>query len=116
MTIASDLLLSVDSPLRFYVGYLEGVAVAASELTIGGGVAGLYNISTRAGYRRRGIGSAMTRWPLIEAVRNGYDTAILQASADGVGIYRKIGFNGLRRDPRIQTTPRERRSLTGAWM
>ena len=104
--IASGVLLSVDSPLRFYVGYLEGVAVAASELTLGGGVAGLYSISTLEGYRRRGIGSALTRWPLIEAARDGISTAILQASADGVEHLSQDRFQALRRDKRIQASLR----------
>ena len=90
--IGTAALLDADSPLRAYVGYLEGIPVATSELTVAGGVVGLYNVSTLEAYRRRGFGSAMTLWPLVEAAREGHGTAILQASAAGVGVYRRLGF------------------------
>jgi ribosomal protein S18 acetylase RimI-like enzyme len=86
-------LLSRESPQWLYVGYLDGKAIATSEATIGGGVAGLYNISTLEPYRRRGIGSALTRRPLEDARAAGYTTAILQAAPDGVSIYRRVGFS-----------------------
>jgi ribosomal protein S18 acetylase RimI-like enzyme len=88
----ATLLLSKESPLRFYVGYLEGVPVATSEATIAGGVVGLYNLSTQAACRRRGIGTAMTLRPLLDARANGLTTAILQAAPEGVGLYRRLGF------------------------
>lgn len=84
--------LSPGAPLWFYVGYLEGVPVAAAELTIGGGVAGLYGISTLAGFRRRGFGTALTLRPLLDARAMGLGTAVLQASADGAPVYRRLGF------------------------
>jgi ribosomal protein S18 acetylase RimI-like enzyme len=90
--LAAGVLLDPASPLRFYVGYLEGQPVAASELTLAGGVAGLYNISTLASVRGRGIGSAMTAAPLRDARAEGLPTAILQAAPGGVSIYRRLGF------------------------
>ena len=90
--LAAPALLAVESPLRCYVGYLNGAAVATSELAIGGGVVGIYNVATLEDYRRRGIGTALTVQPLIEARAEGYDRAILQAAAGGVGVYRRVGF------------------------
>jgi ribosomal protein S18 acetylase RimI-like enzyme len=90
--MATPILLSSDSVLRFYVGYLDGSPVAASELAIGGGVVGLYNISTREAFRRRGFGTAMTLRPLLDAKALGYTTAVLQASPDGIGVYTRVGF------------------------
>jgi ribosomal protein S18 acetylase RimI-like enzyme len=89
---AADVLLAPASPLRFYVGYLDGEPVAASELTVAGSVAGLYNISTLAAVRGRGFGTAITAAPLRDAVAEGISTAILQAAPAGVSIYRRIGF------------------------
>lgn len=89
---AAPLLLGPDSPLSFYVGYLDGAAVAASELAAGGGVAGLYNVSSLESHRRRGFGTAMTLAPLLDARARGLGVAVLQASADGAGVYARLGF------------------------
>jgi ribosomal protein S18 acetylase RimI-like enzyme len=90
--LAAAALLAHDSPQWFYVGYLDGRPVATAELTVGGGVAGLYNISTRETYRRRGIGMALTLQPLLDARDSGLCTGVLQAAAAGVGVYTRIGF------------------------
>jgi GNAT superfamily N-acetyltransferase len=84
--------LRPDCPQWFYIGLLDGLPVATAELTVGGGVVGLYNISTLAPYRGRGIGSAMTRAPLADARAAGWRTAILQAAEAGVGVYHRLGF------------------------
>jgi GNAT superfamily N-acetyltransferase len=89
---AAPVLLGPDAPLWLYVGYLGDRPVASAELTVGGGVVGLYGIATRAAYRRRGIGGALTVWPLRDARAAGFRVAVLQASADGVGVYARVGF------------------------
>jgi ribosomal protein S18 acetylase RimI-like enzyme len=89
---AAPVLLAPGSPLRFYVGYSGGEAVAAAELTVAGGVAGLYGIATLEAHRGRGYGSAMTRAPLHDARAEGISIAVLQASVAGAGIYERIGF------------------------
>ncbi|MEZ4729853.1 MAG: hypothetical protein R3E79_22200 [Caldilineaceae bacterium] len=91
-TRTAPALLAADAPQWFYVGYLNGQAVAAAELTVGGGVVGLYSICTLAGYRRRGFGTALTLRPLPDAQAAGYRIGVLQAGAQGVGIYERIGF------------------------
>jgi ribosomal protein S18 acetylase RimI-like enzyme len=85
-------LLAADAPQWFYVGYLGGQPVATAELTVGGGVVGLYNISTLEAYRRRGIGTALTLRPLLDARDSGFRTGVLQAAAAGVGVYARLGF------------------------
>lgn len=89
---ATPALLRDDCPIWLYVGYLDGEMVATSQLAVGGGVVGLYNISTDEAHRRKGIGSAMTVKPLVDAKAAGFATAILQASDDGKGVYERIGF------------------------
>lgn len=90
--LAAPLLLKPDCPLWFYVGYLDSIPVASSELTVGGGVVGLYNICTLESYRRRGFGMALTLQPLLDARSQGHNTAILQASDAGSRIYARVGF------------------------
>ena len=89
---AAPFLLRGDSPQWFYLGLMEGAPVATTELTVGGGVVGLYNISTRPEFRGRGIGSAMTQAPLLAARQAGHKVGILQASGAGVGVYKRMGF------------------------
>jgi ribosomal protein S18 acetylase RimI-like enzyme len=90
--LAAPLLLTEEAPLWFYVGYLDNLPVATAEVTVAGGVAGLYNISTLPPYRRRGFGTAMTVRPLVEAREARSETAVLQASSEGVGLYSRVGF------------------------
>ncbi len=90
--LAASALRSEDCPLRLYVGYLGAEPVAGSEATLAGGVAGLYNVATRREFRRRGFGAALTSWPLRDAREQGYRTAVLQAAAEGVRLYERIGF------------------------
>ena len=89
-------------PLRMYVGYADGEAVATCELTVAGGVAGLYGISTLAAHRHRGYGSAMTAHALLEA-RRGRD---LEGGAPGLGRrprrLRENRIREVRRDHGIQ--------------
>ncbi|AKQ68841.1 acetyltransferase, GNAT family [Myxococcus hansupus] len=84
--------LAPDSPIRFFVGYLDGEPVSASECHMAQGVAGLYSVATLRHARRRGIGSALTLAPLLDAREAGYRTATLQASAQGQGVYSRLGF------------------------
>lgn len=90
--LATGALFAHHAPQWLYLGLLDVIPVATAELTLGGGVAGLYNISTVKAYRGRGIGTAVTYAPLLEARDLGLTTAILQAAPDGVGVYHRLGF------------------------
>jgi len=89
---ASPAVLGADSPLWLYVGYVGEEPVASAELTVGGGIVGLYNVCTRTAHRGKGIGTAMTMRPLLDARAAGFETAVLQASEEGFPIYSRLGF------------------------
>ncbi|MEM9545193.1 MAG: GNAT family N-acetyltransferase [Bacteroidota bacterium] len=55
-------------------------------------IIGLYGFATKKEFRRAGIGNAMFTYALNLIKEKGYTHAILQASEDGIGIYRKYGF------------------------
>jgi GNAT superfamily N-acetyltransferase len=90
--LAETALLAPDSPQWLYLGVLDTIPVATAELTIGGGLVGVYNVSTVPAFRGRGIGTAMTHTPLAAAKDAGHRTAILQAATQGVRTYQRLGF------------------------
>ena len=77
---------------RYYVGYLNGKAVATSCVILKLGAAGLYAIATVPEARGKGIGTEMTLAPLRDARDLGYRVGILHSSKMGFPVYQRIGF------------------------
>ncbi len=90
--LAAPAILRPDSPMWFYVGYVEGTPAATGEATVHNGVVGLYNICTLPDFRQRGYGTAMTLQPLWDACAAKCHTAILQATEQGARVYKRLGF------------------------
>lgn len=88
--------LNPENKIILLVYYHEGLPVSTVEMfpsddeTIG-----LYGFATLSSHRGLGIGTSLMTFGLNKVKELGYKRAILQASEDGIGIYRKFGFEEL---------------------
>jgi ribosomal protein S18 acetylase RimI-like enzyme len=87
--------LGLDLPMRNYLGYLDGKPVSTSTVFYGGGVAGIYCVSTLPEARGKGIGAGITLKPLQAAREMGYRVGVLQSSEMGFNVYKNLGFRHL---------------------
>jgi ribosomal protein S18 acetylase RimI-like enzyme len=91
---ATPAILSSNSPSHFFIYYLSGKPVAGVELFVSDfETAGIFGLSTLVDYRGQGIGSTLFTYVLNKAKRQGCAQVVLQASEDGIGIYKKLGFS-----------------------
>jgi ribosomal protein S18 acetylase RimI-like enzyme len=67
----------------------DGTPVGTAMAFVSEDVVGIYSVSVVPAFRRRGIGHALTRAAILAG---GERTAVLQASDEGVGMYRSLGF------------------------
>ena len=81
-----------DAAVQFFAVKQSGKIVGVSALVLGDGLAGVYCVATLKEHRRQGIGAVLAARPLLAAGEVGYEKAVLQASADGYNVYKRLGF------------------------
>jgi ribosomal protein S18 acetylase RimI-like enzyme len=81
-----------DASSVHYTGYVDESPVTSATLLDAGGCAAIYDVSTPPGYRRRGIGAAITYYLLQEIRSRGYADTWIWSSNVAKGVYRRLGF------------------------
>ena len=93
---AAPVFIEEKNGVNLLLYYHEDRPVATLELfPTNATVAGIYSFATLEAFRGRGIGSALFTFTLDLAREAGYRQLILQASEDGLGIYKKYGFKSV---------------------
>ncbi|MFM1653263.1 GNAT family N-acetyltransferase [Brevibacillus sp. B_LB10_24] len=79
--------------MRWFVGFFRGQAVSTGCVIEADNSYGIYDVMTRKEFRGRGFGSVMFDFLLsqIKTEKNG-KPCVLQASQDGLNIYKRAGF------------------------
>lgn len=99
-SIKEDLLNTIsrkgyDQDYLNYIGYVRGEPVCIASMFYGAGVAGIYNVGTKQEHSRKGYGSRVTAFPLLEAKKKGFEYAVLQSSDMAEKVYEQMGFEEL---------------------
>lgn len=84
--------LTGNPSIHFYTGYIQDIPAATSMSFISPPSAGFYNIATLPAFRKKGFGTAMTSYSMVEAGNKGCTTGILHASIMGEPVYSKMGY------------------------
>jgi ribosomal protein S18 acetylase RimI-like enzyme len=85
----------LNTPIKLYIGYLNGKAVCTGSAVFAKDSVGIYDIATLPDYRNQGLGSATFHYILSEIKKNYNGLCVLQASEEGMGIYKKAGFESV---------------------
>jgi ribosomal protein S18 acetylase RimI-like enzyme len=80
------------SPTHHFTASIGGKVAGCATVFMGAGAAGIYNIATLPEHRGRGIGSALTLRALHYGHAKGFRVGVLQASSEGLPMYRSLGF------------------------
>jgi GNAT superfamily N-acetyltransferase len=81
-----------DAEVRVFSARVDHQPAGVSIAIRTGDVSGVYGVETRPEFRRRGVGTALS-WAAVNAGREwGCDTVVLQATAAGLPVYKRMGF------------------------
>lgn len=81
--------------MKLYLGFYKEEVVSVGSLVCTKDSIGIYDIATKEEMRGRGFGSTMFNYLLQEAKELKVAQCVLQASPDGINIYKKAGFQSV---------------------
>ncbi|GAB6436074.1 MULTISPECIES: GNAT family N-acetyltransferase [Bacillus] len=81
--------------MKLYLGLYKDEVVSVGSLVCTLDSIGIYDIATKEEKRGKGFGSTMFHYLLQEAKGLNVAQCVLQASADGISIYKKAGFQSV---------------------
>ncbi len=81
-----------DSSWVRYIGFMDEEPVGVSILHRAAGVAAIFNVAVVPQFRRHGVGTLLTKIPLLKARALGYRYGVLKASSMGTYLYQAMGF------------------------
>ncbi|EKT63022.1 GNAT family N-acetyltransferase [Providencia burhodogranariea] len=87
--------LDRNTQLQHYVLFNGNKPVSTLTLTVNGNMARLDDIGTDTQYQRKGLATLLIKHALKECMNNGIECCYLEASSDGLSIYKKLGFTAL---------------------
>lgn len=85
-------ILQENSPLQMHIAYLENKPIVSGILVLEDNMAGIYYVATIPEERGKGYGTAMMEHLLNLAKQRGYFLAGLEASHEGLNLYKRLGF------------------------
>lgn len=91
----SQVAVGPTQPVRMFIAVVGDRVVGGSHLSLGAGVACLFNVTTVKDQRGKGIGKALSLVAMDCAKQCKYRYMLLQASDMGSPIYKKLGFRPL---------------------
>ncbi|PFF10105.1 GNAT family N-acetyltransferase [Bacillus cereus] len=81
--------------MKLYLGFYKDEVVSVGSLVCTQDSIGIYDIATKERMRGKGFGSTMFNYLLQEAQELNVAQCVLQASPDGITIYKKAGFQSV---------------------
>lgn len=81
--------------LQHYVLLKDVQPVCSLTLTLNDKMARLDDIGTDTQYQRKGLATHLIKYALKECQQKGVESCFLEASSDGLSIYKKLGFTPL---------------------
>ena len=85
-------ILQENSPLQMHIAYSANKPIVTGILVLSSNMAGIYYVATVPEERGKGYGTAMMHYLLNFAKQKGYFLAGLEASDEGLNLYKGLGF------------------------